>query len=73
MHILYKCNGKQCPEIVCEGEGECHSWADDRKTYSPCKYTLNPEFAINGPIKGPIDLFKRFKIHFKPMLYLEEV
>ena len=71
MDILYLCNGKRCPGVICEAE-EHHYFADNRVLYSECKYTLDPEFAKNGPIKGPIDLIKRFRLHSKPHFYLEE-
>ena len=58
MDILYLCNRYKCDDFSC--------------TNIMCKHTTNVEYAINGPIKGPIDLIKRFKIHFKPHLYLEE-
>lgn len=71
MTIFYLCNGKECPKVICAAEG-VHYYADNRVLYSECKHTSKVEFAKNGPIKGPIDLIKRFKIHTKPRLYLEE-
>ena len=72
MDVLYLCDGKYCPGVMCEGEGSTHYYADNRSLYFECRHTLNKDFAKNGPIKGPIDLIKRFKLHFKPHLYLIE-
>ena len=71
MDVLYLCNGKRCPDVMCAAE-EIHHYADNRVLYSECKHTLDVTYAKNGPIKGPIDLIKRFRLHIKPCLYLEE-
>lgn len=72
MAIFYLCDGKKCPTIACAGEGDTHQYADNRYFYSECKHTSDVSHAKNGPIKGPIDFIRRFRIHFKPYLYVEE-
>ena len=70
--ILYLCNGKQCPGVMCAGEGQTHCYADNRILYSECKHTVRVKYAKNGQIKGPIDFIRRFKIHFRPWIYFVE-
>ena len=80
MDIIYLCNGKRCAGVDCTGARLNNietpplylGCMKQDKWFSYCCHTLNVDYAKNGPIKGPIDLIKRFRIHFRPHFYLEE-
>ena len=77
--IFYICNAKKCPKVECLAsevfdEMPTYLYSDNSPvtSVSDCCHTTDVKYAAFGPIKGPIDLFKRFKIHIRPYLYLEE-
>lgn len=80
MDILYLCNGKRCAGVACEGARLndietpplYYNHKKQARLVSPCQHVLDVNYAKNGPIKGPIDLIKRFRIHLRPHFYLEE-
>ncbi len=80
MDVLYLCNGQRCAGVDCTGARLNNietpplylGCMKQDKWFSYCCHTLNIDYAKNGPIKGPIDLIKRFRIHFRPHFYLEE-
>ncbi len=63
--ILYLCNGDYCSDADCVAKGFIN-------TSNECCHCTTVKYAKNGPIKGPIDFLKRFKIHFYPLFYIEE-
>ena len=77
--IYYVCNGKKCEITECRMKEIMHIevaklYADNKpfRYISTCCHTKDSKYALNGPIKGPIDLIKRFKLHVKPGIYLGE-
>lgn len=78
--IYYICNGKRCEIVECPMKeilkiDVVKIYADNELTYyinPDCYRTTKADYALNGPIKGPIDLIKRFEIKFKPFIHLVE-
>ena len=80
MDVFYLCDGCKCVGVNCKGARLNYIeipqlYSDNKKQarwFSYCQHTSDVSHAKNGPIKGPIDLIKRFRIHLKPHFYLEE-
>ena len=72
--VLYLCDGKKCSGVLCQSPGSRAYWADNCPviTTSECMHCLNVENALNGPIKGPINFLKRFRIVLKPWIHVVE-
>lgn len=74
MMIFYKCDGKRCFGYVdCEPAFHAEHPGNPRERYaSECQHTTIEYYAKNGPIKGPIDFLRRFRIRFRPYIHFVE-
>lgn len=80
LKIFYVCNGKHCEMVECPMKEIMNIKIiriyQDNQPISyrnpDCYRTTQPKYALNGPIKGPIDLFKRFELKFNPYIHLIE-
>ena len=81
MDVFYLCDGCKCAGVDCKGARRNGIYATPQLYFdnvkqtrwcTDCYLTSDVSHAKNGPIKGPIDLIKRFRIHLKPYVYLEE-
>lgn len=78
--IYYICDGKRCEMVECPMKEILNIkviriYADNEliSYINPdCFRTARSKYALNGPIKGPIDLIKRFELKFKPYIHLIE-